>query len=171
MAFQRFLEAVNTRDHRLHRRVIDDGDFALVVQHLRHQFARFLATLVVVGADVGKHFYPFGGHVNGDDLDACLLRLLNGGQYTLAVHRRDDQHVHALDDHVFNIGELLAEILVGDGDFQRHVLRLGFRLHRIGKLDIKRVLLGEQGRTDTVRPGRAGSTGEEGCRRQRGHFA
>ena len=170
MRFQRFLEAVNTRDDRLHRRIIDDGDLALVVQHLRHQLACFLAALVVVGAYVRQHFNALGGNVHGDDLDARILRLLDGRQHALAIDRRDDQHIDALDDHVFNISQLLAQILVGNGDFERHILRLRLGLHRVRQFNIKRVLLRQKRCTDAVRPGSARRAGEQGCGSQRFQF-
>ena len=170
MRFQRFLEAVNTRDDRLHRRIIDDGDLALVVQHLRHQLACFLAALVVVGAYIRQHFNALGGNVHGDDLNARILRLLDGRQHALAIDRRNHQHVHTLDDHVFNIGELLAQILVGNGDFQRHILRFCLGFHRISQLNIKRMLLRQERGANAIRPGTACTTSEQSGRSQRFQF-
>ncbi|MCY1239268.1 hypothetical protein D9M72_520550 [compost metagenome] len=102
-----------------------------------------------------------GWHVDGDHLDAGLLGLFDCGAHALAIDRRDDDHVDALDDEILDVGELLVEVLVGDRNFERDVLlfRLGF--HRVGKLDVERVLLGQKRGADAF--GRCGRCNQGQC--------
>ena len=157
------LEAVDAVHHRLHSRIVDDRDLALVAEFLGHQLTGLDAAGVVVGADVGGDVDAVGRHVDGDHLDAGLLGLLDHRLDALAVDRRQHDDVDALDDEVLDVGELLVEVLIGDRHFELDVLGGGLGLHGIGELDVERMLLGEQRGADAVGHGRRGEEGEGGA--------
>jgi hypothetical protein len=86
---------------------------------------------------------------------AAFTPLLSTGEMTMTSD--------ALGDEVLDVGELLAQVLVGDGDFERHVLRGRLRLlHRVGKRDVEGMLLGQQRCADAFRRSDACHHGE-GC--------
>lgn len=164
MLGDRFLEAVDAIDHRLNGRIVDDGDLALVSENLGHELARLHAAGEIIGADMRRHRRAISGNVDGDHLDAGFFRLCDGGAYALAVDRRNDDHINALDDEVLDVGELLVEVLIGDRHLERDVLLLGFGFHRLGELDVERVLLGQERCADAVGEG----AGRQQCERGAG---
>jgi hypothetical protein len=116
------LKAVDAVDHRLDQRIVDDRDIALATKLFSHQFASLDTASIVISTDVGGDGRAFDRDIDGDDLDAGSLCAHDGSQSTLAVDRRHDDDIDALDDEVFDVGQLLVQVLVGDRNFERTFL-------------------------------------------------
>ncbi len=136
-------EAFDAVHDRLNGRIFNHRNIAFVANGCRHQFASLFTASKIVGANKGGDINIVGGHIHCDDLDTRLLRLGNGRADALAVDGRNDDHINALGDEILDIRQLLAQVLIGDGDFQRNALGGRLLLHRLGEGNIEGMLLGE----------------------------
>ena len=165
MCAQSLLEPVHAVNHGLDGGVIQNGNVALASGNLSHQFSSLDAARVVVGGNVRSHVNTIGGDVNRDDRNTSGLRLQYGGLHALGINWGQNDGVDLSADEVFDVRNLFVQVLVRDAQIQFGIVLRCLLLHRVCKLDVERVLLGQQRCANGVFLGEGGGSGsaKAGC--------
>ena len=118
------LTATNALENRHNRDTVENGDIALAVKGLAHVFAGHHAGVVVLRTNEGVD-RALGVGVNRCDDEAGSLCGLHSAFDAGGVGRVEQEDVDLLLDHVFNVADLLGNVVACVGDDDRCANRSG----------------------------------------------